>query len=425
MKLKSSAGHIAIFVLLALVLGGCASSSNISRDENDSSSRSYDLDIPHPDYKVYHHTEDSSRLHFQFDLRQFLFTRPDPNEPFEANVRIEFELIKPDAEEEDTSPVKAENLTFVSNPDQPGTVNSFIAFDFPMGKQSKLEVSLIDQNRGTRYKKKLIVDKTENSSQFYLIRDKSNKVIFHNWHAGPGTLHVQCDVNPPEELGFYHYTDEISLPPPPFSMVERSLFDVTTGIKGRCEKKNESFYFNSTKGLYSFFKRSEEDILFSLWIGEPHFPTVGKLDKMIETSRFIMSKSEFDKIAGHKERKARMDAFWLENAGSKERARELIRTYYSRVEEANYYFTSYMPGWKTDRGLIHIIFGNPKKIFRGPDFEKWLYGEENNLNSLSFTFNRDRDAISENHFILARDMSYRTFWDRAVQSWRSGRIYNQ
>ncbi|MFZ6051728.1 GWxTD domain-containing protein [Halocola ammonii] len=410
-------------MLLIAFVAGCASTSNLSRNDQDGY-HLYDLDMPHPDYVVYHNQQDSSQLHFQFELRQFLFTRPDPSEPFEANIRIEYRLFNSfDAEQALTS--HAEDLSFTSNPKQPGTVNSFVPFSMPMGTIYTMEIMLIDQNRGARFREKIVVDKTENSSQFFLISDESDKVVFHNWFAGEEKLSISCDVNPPDNIRYYHYTGEIPLPPPPFSMVEVPPIDISSGKLGQCEKVGNKFIVPVSRGLFSFHNPENDRKLVSLWVDSEHFPVVGKLDQMIAVSRYIMSKSEFEGMVGHKERKAKMDAFWMENAGSKDRARDLIKNYYTRVEEANYYFTSHIPGWKTDRGLIHIIFGNPKKIFRGPDFEKWLYGEENNLNSLSFTFNRNREAISDNHYELARDMSYRTFWDRAVQSWRSGRIYNQ
>jgi hypothetical protein len=82
-----------------------------------------------------------------------------------------------------------------------------------------------------------------------------------------------------------------------------------------------------------------------------------------------------------------------------------------------------MPGWKTDMGLVHIVYGNPKKIYHGDNHETWLYGEEDNLNSLSFTFYRKENVLSDNHFELRRDLIYKTSWERAITSWRNGKIY--
>ena len=37
--------------------------------------------------------------------------------------------------------------------------------------------------------------------------------------------------------------------------------------------------------------------------------------------------------------------------------------YYRRVRFANEEFTQYKDGWKTDRGMIYILFGPPNQVF--------------------------------------------------------------
>ena len=50
---------------------------------------------------------------------------------------------------------------------------------------------------------------------------------------------------------------------------------------------------------------------------------------------------------------------------SLERAKELIKNYYGRLQHANLFFTSYLEGWKTDRGMIFMIFGERTNAVRG------------------------------------------------------------
>ncbi|NIA22828.1 MAG: GWxTD domain-containing protein [Proteobacteria bacterium] len=55
--------------------------------------------------------------------------------------------------------------------------------------------------------------------------------------------------------------------------------------------------------------------------------------------------------------------------------------YFKRVEYANKKFTSYKPGWKTDRGMIYIKYGPPDDIESFPynidsePYEIWYYSE--------------------------------------------------
>ena len=146
---------------------------------------------------------------------------------------------------------------------------------------------------------------------------------------------------------------------------------------------------------------------------------------MVQSMRYITSRSEYEALVSNSNLRKGVEQLWIDIAGDKNKARELIRIYYNRVREANTYFSNLAPGWKTDRGLIHIIFGNPKKIFIHPDSEIWLYGEEDNVNSLKFTFREIPNFYPGKNMILNRDHIYKSNWDRAVTTWRNGRIYSE
>ena len=81
-----------------------------------------------------------------------------------------------------------------------------------------------------------------------------------------------------------------------------------------------------------------------------------------------------------------------------------------------------MEGWRTDRGLVHIIFGTPTTIYRSARGETWIYGEESNLMSTTFTFVRRSSPFSENDLVLERDPLLKGAWYRNVESWRNGRV---
>ena len=62
--------------------------------------------------------------------------------------------------------------------------------------------------------------------------------------------------------------------------------------------------------------------------------------------------------------KVALDDFWIKCGGNIDKARELIRIYYTRVFYSNYYFTSYKEGWRSERGMIYIIYGPPDKVYK-------------------------------------------------------------
>ena len=62
--------------------------------------------------------------------------------------------------------------------------------------------------------------------------------------------------------------------------------------------------------------------------------------------------------------KLEVDKFWLENARNVDKGKSLVSAYYNRVEAANLFFSSYLEGWKTDRGIIYVVLGPPSQVTR-------------------------------------------------------------
>jgi GWxTD domain-containing protein len=156
-----------------------------------------------------------------------------------------------------------------------------------------------------------------------------------------------------------------------------------------------------------------------------HYPRVKDADALQWPLRFITTKTEHEEIIKNAYPKMIIDRFWLECGGSKEHARELIRVFYRRVEEANYYFSTYTEGWRTDRGMIHLLFGNPNQIIRTSQGEVWNYGEDQSASLLSFNFRKVESSWTNNLYVLEREPGYKPYWERMVQTWRSGKIYSE
>ncbi len=62
-------------------------------------------------------------------------------------------------------------------------------------------------------------------------------------------------------------------------------------------------------------------------------------------------------------------------------------------------------------------------IYKTEGNETWIYGEENNLMSLTFNFTKRKSGFSDNDLVLDRDPMLKGAWYRNVESWRNGRIY--
>lgn len=103
------------------------------------------------------------------------------------------------------------------------------------------------------------------------------------------------------------------------------------------------------------------------WVGIP--ANVADLDQAIEQMRYIARKDGVKKIMSvpREKRREAFLKFWRDNDPTPGTdANELMEEYYRRVNYANGNFRGFREGWKTDMGMVYIIFGAPNEIERNP-----------------------------------------------------------
>ncbi len=117
------------------------------------------------------------------------------------------------------------------------------------------------------------------------------------------------------------------------------------------------------------------------WRGMPK--SLNDLDLAIEQLRYI---AKDDELSAMKEAKTYEEKqklfldFWKKRDPNPNTPRnEKMEEYYQRVEYANKHFGHYQPGWRTDMGMIYLIFGPPSNVERHPfeidskPYEVWTY----------------------------------------------------
>jgi len=89
-----------------------------------------------------------------------------------------------------------------------------------------------------------------------------------------------------------------------------------------------------------------------------------------EDVRWIITdseRSEFMRLSTDKQRDQFVEAFWLRRdptPGTPEN--EFKEEHYRRIAYSNIHFASGVPGWKTDRGRVYIVYGPPDEIDTQP-----------------------------------------------------------
>ena len=85
---------------------------------------------------------------------------------------------------------------------------------------------------------------------------------------------------------------------------------------------------------------------------------------------YIISPSErtaFLQLETNEEREQFIEAFWLRRSANPDLPEnDFKEEHYRRIAYANEHFASGIPGWKTDRGRIYIIWGKPDEIESHP-----------------------------------------------------------
>jgi len=122
-------------------------------------------------------------------------------------------------------------------------------------------------------------------------------------------------------------------------------------------------------------------MFFSRWSGVPE--NIKDLDKAIAQLVYIATDKEMKafKDAANKDEKLKLYLeFWKKkDPVPSTEENEVFDEYYRRINYANEHFTTYMEGWRSDRGMVSIIMGLPNNIDRHPfeydskPYEIWEY----------------------------------------------------
>lgn len=159
-----------------------------------------------------------------------------------------------------------------------------------------------------------------------------------------------------------------------------------------------------------------------------NYPTLGTARELAEPLIYLMNNREYEELMAIHDPdslKQAIDRFWLSNIRNVNDARSVLELYYERVEEANKKFTNFKEGWKTDRGMVYILFGSPWYVDEIHNELYWSFTYNTTDPDLNYLFTRNRlrsEFFPFDHFILQRSQHYYNVQYRQVQLWKSGYI---
>ncbi|PKV66600.1 GWxTD domain-containing protein [Pontibacter ramchanderi] len=253
---------------------------------------------------------------------------------------------------------------------------------------------------------------------FMLLQVRTNAPVLRGFATTADSLYLwqPSDTGSAFSVQKADYTLQPALPP--MSTRQETLPVVPQATKDTLQLAVLDTLRLEQEGLYLL--RTGSGATQGLVVQGGTFPLITRVQDMITPLIYLTTSAEREALYNTQDQKAAVDNFWLKIAKDKKLARELIRTYYTRVETANKLYTSFKPGWATDRGMIYIIYGKPHNVSISPNTETWIYRESEATPYVKFVFSKKENNFTENHFELVRNREYEENWYSTVARWRAG-----
>jgi GWxTD domain-containing protein len=294
------------------------------------------------------------------------------------------------------------------------------------GSKYSIAIDVGDQLRNISSRSFRIINKSSRYSDqnFNVLSFVSNYPSFTNIFAKGEFFKIHFNQLGYDSAIVDYYSLDRALPRPVFSGSPELPLKEFPDTSYAYPLTDSTVYELPKPGIYKFrISPDSPDGLVLFNFGE-NFPRVKSSDDLLGPLVYLTTSAEFRDLRLESNRKLAIDNFWLSINANIESSKELIRVYYNRVMHANLYFSSYKEGWKTDRGMIYIIFGPPRMLEKSMDREKWSYYSRKSGQQVQFTFIRKENKFTDYDFQLERSIESNSIWREAVQAWRRGEIYS-
>jgi GWxTD domain-containing protein len=375
------------------------------------------------DAVIYHESEEKSIVYLSVKLKDLLYTTNLRTGTHESDFKISYELF--DSYESklavDTgSLVFRDTISFGLETEM--QVNFDIRATFPGEYLLKIKLSDINRQDKNSVTEFITVSKSSKiSSQNFLVVDKDNDPVFNLSLSSDEQFRIRYNSDSAKQVTIRYYNKEQPIAKTPFS-VEKIV-----PVQINADSLYTLFMFQGETefmrlrypGIYLIQTDPTQTEGLTLFRFDEGYPEIESPLQALKPLRYLTTQREFDDLMNYSDYKTAVDSFWLERATNQpERAKNMIARYYQRVVAANQMFTSFKEGWKTDRGIVYIIYGPPSEVYRKNGEEEWIYGERSNLLSIRFYFNLVENPFSFNDYALERSSIYKTSWYIAVENWR-------
>lgn len=159
-----------------------------------------------------------------------------------------------------------------------------------------------------------------------------------------------------------------------------------------------------------------------------NYPSVKNVYELRDPLIYIMPEKEYKSLMKLKDPdsiKKAIDFFWLKNIERTNKAKNVLAMYYERVEQANKLFGNWKEGWKTDMGMVYILFGSPWYVDRNIDNMFWSYTYNRSDPELNFVFDKilpGQPYFPFENYIFRRNRIYYQVEYNQIDIWLNGLV---
>jgi GWxTD domain-containing protein len=417
---KKQRWKIALLMLTIILATAACKTTNETTYTNLASHYQPEEELAISGIRIFHQTDSLTRVYLQYSTNGLLYRQPPNREYLLANYTISYQLFS----SYESSTVLDEQ-TFSFSDSLYATTPAVLTFDFTVHAFTPetylLQIHFTDLNKDeAALYPRMIYKNSPYNSQNFLPVDENGAIVYNDWISWKTKFKVRTNQRDPGKMTESYFEESFPPATPPFAVSHPEAYDYRPQKTTLLPVANgDSEYVQYVKeGIYHFQTNTTQREGLTLFRFHDDYPEVTRAQQMVEPLRYLTSNTEYNLLTLSLDPRQAIDSFWVATAGNPERATELIRDYYSRVQYANRFFTSYKEGWKTDRGMLYIIYGAPKTVYRRHDIETWIYGRQGNRVFLRFDFVRAINPFTNNDYELQRDAQFKEQWYNAIYFWR-------
>lgn len=377
-----------------------------------------------PKLQFYRSNNSELQLFFALSCDQLLFARD--TEQSQLTARLKVTCTEFNSKTNETGWVETKTFS-ISKSNCNGRWLSSFQMNDRYNFIGEVLVKVEDLNRGSSYTAYSYITKERFDSQKYLCLDRNTETpILNDYYVIGDSLTIQTGdptqeevfisvFNMPSQAPAPAYNDNINSPKPELEKTIRSQLK---------DSRADLPITNSASIIEVRARETREELGLILNFFKPNYPALKDGLDMLNPLVYLCRAEEFNQLRAEPDARKAAEEFWIMRCKTKERARMVLGEYYRRVKFANDHYTSFVEGWKSDRGMIYLIYGKPESVSRRAGEEIWIYGREINTVRLSFTFRQVNNPFSFNHYELERNPGYKAIWELAVNTWRNGKIFS-